>query len=1589
MRFARVLALCALLVLAVLPASLSARWVDFGAVEPYGEAEATLLTSGSAGVTVAVEIPGVIAEDVSTDLGLFTSLSVLGRGYTIEIGAPMLPVVREHIEIPQGATPRLRILNAVYTEGTLSDFGIDHPIYPVQPPVEKIPGALEAAEFVIDDATYAVDAFGPDAPAVLGDVRQSRAHRHVELEIYPVQYNPASGTVRVLTSIEIAVDFEGADWALTNEIVERYASPAFDELAAANLLNAHAFSSRAVLGLPIGYLIITHDPFYEAIQTLAGLRHRLGYETTVTRTSDIPGGATTTAIKNYIQEAYDTWPVPPTFILLIGDYPQIPGFQGVSSSTASDLYYTAMDGAADWLPDILIGRFSCTTESQVAHLADKTTDYIRYALGSGTDWIKKATFMASSDNYTVSEGTHNYVISTWLEPDGYTVFKRYSVTYSATTQQCIDDINGGISQLTYSGHGSTNGWADGPPMNPSHVNALTNEDMLPLVQSYACITGNYQSECFGETWTLAPHGTMAFYGSSANSYWTEDDILEKGVYDAWFGDGVTWLRGFLNEGMWDVYEAYGGGGATRRYYEMYNLFGDPALDIWTDPPTSLQVAFPGAFPIGGSAFPVDVSTETRDPVENALVCVYMDGEVYETAYTDAAGHVDIVISTPPTTVGQMEVWVSKHNCLPFSDVSQVIVPVTYEFDPPTIPVTTASDVTVTIWDQGGAPLPNVVITVDGWSLAPTLDTTDAAGEAHFTLMPGYGEDLTVVGREIGNDYDSFSDVLPVTGAASFASADIEGNVPAIGLYGSLAPLYEGTITGTASENAFTLFAVGCGVDASVMTGGTSVDLLVTPTSTGTINAAIGKKGFNVYLEDITVQTVYGQMAGEVYEAARGPIVGAAIKGYPAGSDTTGAEPVFEAVSGAGGVYAIEGDLEVAYYDVYVSKFGYLMLAEEIFLQFGANDVDFSMEFAPAGVVSGVVTEVGTGTPLEATIKVYRADNMELYEQLYSDPFTGTYAVTLPYFNYVMNVRAYHHIPETRGIAVDGPTMTENFVLEETLANLLVLDDSTGKRETVKVDKTGAVLDFPLDDVSGRAKSANEFATDLTNIGYDVTVEPATTSDPGTWMNYDFIISTSGNNLSPVEDASYRAALESYVTAGGKLLIEGGEVGYDSESYPGYPSFTAIVLHIANWDHDSSGSVTVYDPSHPLASTPNTIAPFAVNYVDYGDHDSNTPSADAHVVCSWSSYSGLSSVQVYDDTPDPTSGQIVYYTFNYAAAEATARVDLLQNTVVYLTAQESLPTAGISGTVLLQGQLDNGGIMVMAYPGEDFAYTDATGHYEIDALYAGTYMVKAIMDDWSTGIVEGVVVVEGQMTSGVDMMLFPQQTAELCEAPGLSIPDNSPVGVYDTMMLTEDVGIDEVEIYVNITHTYIGDLIVEVTSPEGTTVRLHSQTGGTAENIIGWYPTEIPVDGPGSLEDMQGESCAGEWEIWVSDNAGIDTGVLNDWCVRAVGAVGTGIDDEVMGDVPAGYVLKGASPNPFNPVTKVSYGLPKDGAVALRVYNVAGQLVRVLVDGHGDAGFHTAVWDGRDDRGVEAASGVYFCRMEAESFNDSVKMVLLK
>jgi hypothetical protein len=83
------------------------------------------------------------------------------------------------------------------------------------------------------------------------------------------------------------------------------------------------------------------------------------------------------------------------------------------------------------------------------------------------------------------------------------------------------------------------------------------------------------------------------------------------------------------------------------------------------------------------------------------------------------------------------------------------------------------------------------------------------------------------------------------------------------------------------------------------------------------------------------------------------------------------------------------------------------------------------------------------------------------------------------------------------------------------------------------------------------------------------------------------------------------------------------------------------------------------------------------------------------------------------------------------------------------------------------------------------------------------------------------------------------------------------------------------------------------------------------------------------------------------------------------------------------------PNPFNPSTTIRFELSRPGAIQLEIFDVRGRRVRTLIDEHRGAGEHTLRWDGRNGRGREVATGVYFLRLRSGSKSTTQRMVLIR
>jgi hypothetical protein len=601
-------------------------WIPTGAATSPERSDVGVVSSGMNELVFEVSVKGLSVDDIETKGGRFLRIEIPEEGFTTQIGSPRLPVLKRLFEAPYGGVLSASIIEQEAIEYRLDELGEAARILPLQEPVPKIEGARENAPFVIDESRYQVNEYWPAAQVEVEEAGYMRGHRTGLVTLNLISYNPVQSKIRLVTRATISVRMSGGNPGLTTQSVERVHSRGFEDMLGNVLVNYPLIAPVTAPLAPVGYLIIAHDDFAAGLSAFVELKEQDGFQVTVTPLSDI-SPPSTTGIQAYIRNAYDTWPVPPEFVLLVGDDDFIPAFQGTESGSVTDLYYAQMN-PEDYLMDLSVARLTVRTTTQLSDVIDKIT-YYEANPPPEPEWTMHAVFMASYDNYEISEGTHNYVIENYLEPYGITCHKVYE-RLGGDTQDISDNLNDGRRIANYSGHGSQGGWA-GPAFSQSNINALVNDGMYPFVISNACLTGDFSTtECFGETWLLAPNkGGIAHWGASSYSYWDEDDILEKKLWRVAFEDSVFEIGKMTDQARIELYEYYGGGGMCLYYFEIYNVLGDPSILLYNVAPDEIRGLVRNA--------------TTGDVIESVLVEV-ASLETFD--YTDAYGFYSLKADFP-------------------------------------------------------------------------------------------------------------------------------------------------------------------------------------------------------------------------------------------------------------------------------------------------------------------------------------------------------------------------------------------------------------------------------------------------------------------------------------------------------------------------------------------------------------------------------------------------------------------------------------------------------------------------------------------------------------------------------------------------------------------------------------------------------------------------------------------------------------------------------------------------------------------------------------------------------------------------------
>lgn len=188
-----------------------------------------------------------------------------------------------------------------------------------------------------------------------------------------------------------------------------------------------------------------------------------------------------------------------------------------------------------------------------------------------------------------------------------------------------------------------------------------------------------------------------------------------------------------------------------------------------------------------------------------------------------------------------------------------------------------------------------------------------------------------------------------------------------------------------------------------------------------------------------------------------------------------------------------------------------------------------------------------------------------------------------------------------------------------------------------------------------------------------------------------------------------------------------------------------------------------------------------------------------------------------------------------------------------------------------------------------------------------------------------------------------------------------------------------------------DNFINATDPLDVTI------GGSDPEFASKFAYLGDVDGDGSNELAFGIQGVKDTLYTIREVAAdsfiVENAVINEnrTFLRIVSGSGTGVnveEDKIV--LPSDYRLEGNYPNPFNPSTTIRFTLPIDKQISVRVYDVAGRLVKTLIDGQRyTQGTHQVTWDGTNQGGAQVASGTYVYSLEYGNFRQSQTMVLVK
>lgn len=625
--------------------------------------------TGSSGTQSTISLQSSI--EIRQVIDGYSRIAKEGEGHTTELGLPELPTFTTFYQLDPQKTYRYELeivdsyiiedINIIPHQGVSSKWEVNT--------ISEI-----NSDYYLSDESY------PAQNLVISDRLSGRGIEMITIQVTPYTYHPSSQKLEVMNQVNIHIIEDGKNPGgyLTQPIKSRI----FEQLYKSLIINFESSTREEDYQQPaILYICGGNSETNSDFKNLLDWRRQRGYIVYTASISET--GSSSSSIKNYIQNAYHTFSPPPEYVALLGDvdgsysvatYYDGHGHNSYGNECEGDHPYSQLDGT-DLIPEVLIGRMSIRTSSELSVVSSKIINYEKATyLGYLDDYFERAAMAGDPSSSGNSCTITKEYVAELLDAHGIDDI-RLKTSGSSWSSWMENQLEEGVLFFNYRGYLGMSGFSTG------NVDNANNGYKLPFATVLTCGTGSFaedqttMSEKFFRAGTASnPKGAVAAIGTATwNTHTLFNNIMDMGIYDGLFADDVETAGAALASGKLVLLNTYptNPDDWVSAFTQWNNLMGDPATHLWTDTPVILSVSHTSEISDGTNFIDIVVQDENGNNIDGALITLW--NRLITTPmniFSNDMGEATIDLSGLSAT--SYTITVTKNNYQPYSGVVNVI-----------------------------------------------------------------------------------------------------------------------------------------------------------------------------------------------------------------------------------------------------------------------------------------------------------------------------------------------------------------------------------------------------------------------------------------------------------------------------------------------------------------------------------------------------------------------------------------------------------------------------------------------------------------------------------------------------------------------------------------------------------------------------------------------------------------------------------------------------------------------------------------------------------------------------------------------------